>query len=238
MTLIINNDDVAKLLTIEATMDEATTVRFECGTLVTIVGVVGGIAMGMDFVALIRYPGITAETLKIIDETERAPPQEILHFEEFLKHLKGWTFSAPGKALSSWERLIPGKGFAQPATKPNLPDTKAVLAIADLALLTFGQDTLGLGLVLRWSFFLKDMEIRQAVLALCRSMVTRFRATDCILTSDFSPIWIAFGKGMSFEAAIRCAGPEHPEVSTIDELYIAVDDQGTWDSRGYWRMPL
>ena len=31
--------------------------------------------------------------------------------------------------------------------------------------------------------------------------------------------------------------PEHPEVATIEELYIA-DEQARWDPRDYWRMPL
>lgn len=30
--------------------------------------------MGMEFVALIRYPGVTAETMKVIDEIEHACP--------------------------------------------------------------------------------------------------------------------------------------------------------------------
>jgi hypothetical protein len=30
---------------------------------------------------------------------------------------------------------------------------------------------------------------------------------------------------------------EHPEVATIEELYIA-DEQARWDPRDYWRMPL
>ena len=195
--------------------------------------------MAKEFVSLIRYPGITAETLKVIDEIERGPPPEIVHFREFLKE-KGFGLSTPGKLLSSWEGPVPDSMFTEPITKPNLPDSKALLGIAEVVFLIFGQDTLGLYLVLHWDFFLTDMEIRQAVLALCRSMIVRFGGTDCILTSDFSPIWTAFRNGMSFEDAIRCAGPEHPEVSTIDELYIrcVYHDQETWDSRGYWRMPL
>jgi hypothetical protein len=42
---------------------------------------------------------------------------------------------------------------------------------------------------------------------------------------------------LGFAAVRSLLEPEHPEVATIEELYIA-DEQARWDPRDYWRMPL
>jgi hypothetical protein len=73
------------------------------------------------------------------------------------------------------------------------------------------------------------------MLAACRAFARELKATDGIITSDFSPVIDAFSRGLKFEDALRTGGDKDGEVDSLTKLYSKLPD-GSWDSSGYWRF--
>src|SRR5262249_29394746 len=63
---------------------------------------------------------------------------------------------------------------------------------------------------------------QRAMLAACTYLGQLFGATDCVITSDYSPVVQAFREGRGFDAALASAGPEHAERPTIADLHLEI----------------
>ena len=115
-------------------------------------------------------------------------------------------------------------------------------------------------------FFLTDPALQRGLLDACTCLGRLFGASDCVITSDWSPVVQAFRQGKSFEDSLAAAGPEDGERPALADLYIewpedyVIREVGrrmkykdwptdeppppgweratTWDSKGYWRMPV
>lgn len=202
--------------------------------------------MGMDFVALMKYRGPDVRLIQTLSRLQRDSPAELKLVRDLMDTLgfrcherspAGWE-SADGSSL--------GSGF-----QPNLPDMAVRWWTPEEFSLSFGEDTIRVYHLLRWHYFLTDPQLQEAMLKACVALGRLFGATDCIVTSDFNPADLASLKGMTFDAALQQAEPEHGEVANLDDLYLdypvesdlAIDSpQGwqaidrVWDSFGYWRF--
>lgn len=219
--------------------------------------------MGMDFVALIRYPG-PAAVEAAIRRLESEEPHEFRAvvalgrqkghaFAEFADK-RGWLFNRD-------ESLVPAR--------PPIPSAAHSLRLTCGFYLTFGADTVRVYHLLRWRFFLIEPDWQRVMLDAVRSLCTMLDACDCVITSDWHPADAAFFRELPFNEALEAGGPEEGEVPTISDLYqewvpeehadsifrptrdgtfrqirwdrvwpIPVGWQlvTTWDSKGYWRF--
>jgi hypothetical protein len=219
--------------------------------------------MGMDFVALIRYPG-PAAVEAAIRRLEAEEPSEFRAVVA-LGLRTGWAFAAH----------LYGRGWVSNTDdnpvqdRPQLPSLDHALRFNSSFWLTFGADTVRVYHLLRWRRFLIEPVWQLAMLNAVRSLCTRLNATDCVITSDFHPADQAFFDGASFAEALAAGGPEDGEVPTLADLYrewvpeeyadsifkptrdgsfrqIWWDREWpipegwelvtTWDSKGYWRF--
>lgn len=219
--------------------------------------------MGMDFVALIRYPG-PAAVEAVIRRLEAEEPPEFRAVVA-LGRQTGWAFAEHlyerGWVSNADDTLVPDR--------PTLPSIEHSLLFESSFFLTFGADTVRVYHLLRWRFFLIEPVWQMVMLNAVRALCTTLDATDCVITSDYHPAYAAFFDGASFAEALAAGGPEDGEVPTLADLYrewVPEEDANsifkptrdgnfrqirwdrewpipegwelvtTWGSKGYWRF--
>jgi len=207
-------------------------------------------AMGLDFSALIRYPGPTAVVLDAISRLEH-DAEDAAFAEVNACGLRG-DFDFPKyacekahwAAVEDYEELLP--------ERPTLPSLEWCLELPSSFSLTFGRDAIAVWHSLRWMYFVKETEWQQVMISAIKRFCDLLQAQDCIITSDENPAIIAFRNGASFEDALQAADQQgEGAVSHLGDLYI---DEGyaddlvfegppgessqvpLWDTHGYWRV--
>jgi hypothetical protein len=216
--------------------------------------------MGMDFVALMRYARPDEIAL---DALEADSPAELKAVARLMRSL-GFGLNN-GLRSAVWEDNA-GVDSPRLDRRPDLPTLKMALHTPEDFYLTFGRDAFEVYHLLRWMFFLTDPDLQRTMLEACTRLGRFFGATDCIITSDCSPVVQAFRQGQSFEDSLAAAGPEDGERPTIIDLYMEWPEDyvmrevgrrpqykdwpadqppppgweraTTWDSKGYWRLPV
>lgn len=173
--------------------------------------------MGMDFVALMRYGGLDERVLHALDSLEEGSPDELRAVKRLMKQRD---FAVSRAEVACW-RTSPDSRLAH---RPDLPDLTAALRTPEDFFLTFDSDAFEVYHLLRWRFFLTDSPLQRAMLDACTCLGHLFRATDCIITSDFNPVVHAFRDGKSFDEALAAAGPEDGERRSLAELYQEGED--------------
>jgi HEAT repeat protein len=182
----------------------------------------------MDFVALMKYPGPGPPLGDALDRLEAESPEELKDLRRVMEARGSSRRDQSGATWGRWtsDREVLGQ--------PGLPDTWAELHTPEDFYLSFGADTVRVYHLLRWHSFLTEPPLQAAMLEACAALGRLFGATDCVLTSDFSPLDAAFHEGAGFEEALRRGEPGHGEVPNLEDLYLSYTD--TWDSFGYWRF--
>jgi hypothetical protein len=173
--------------------------------------------VGMDFVALMKYPGPDERLQAVLDGLEIGSPEEVRSLAQLLK-ARGFAIGQQERAVWTFTDRLE---LRDPRLdwRPTLPTLKTALHLPEEFFLTFGPDAIEVYHTLRWHFFLEEPDLQRAMLDACRCLGRLFGATDCILTSDFSPVVHAFRGGLGFDAALAMAGPEEGERAALADLY-------------------
>jgi hypothetical protein len=176
--------------------------------------------MGMDFVALMKYPGPDERLSRVFDRLEVRSPAEVQALARVM-HERG--FSVGCNAAAVWEFTSrPELRDRRLGQRPRLPNLGVSLWLPEDFSITFGRDAFEIYHLLRWRFFLTERGLQRAMLDACTCLGHLLGATDCILTSDFSPAVQAFRKGQRFDASLASVGHEHGERATLAELYLEI----------------
>lgn len=174
--------------------------------------------MGMDFVALMKYTRNEGRLLRVLDALEAGSPAEVQALAG-LMHARGMGYPDHEPA-SFWEFTSrPELRNPRLVRRPLQPNLGAALRLPEGFSLTFGPDAVEVYHVLRWHFFLTDPELRRAMLDACGSLARLLGTTDCIVTSDLSPVVQAFRQGQSFDACLASAEAEDAERPSLADLY-------------------
>jgi len=176
--------------------------------------------MGMDFVALMKYGGPGERLSRVLDRLEAGSPAAVQALARRM-HERGLGLGREEPA--AWEftsrRELRNRRLAR---RPGLPNLGVSLWLPEGFSLTFGRDAVELYHLLRWHFFLTEPGLQRAMLEACTCLGRVLGATDCVVTSDFSPVVHAFRDGLGFDASLASAGPEHGERPTLAELYLEI----------------
>lgn len=225
--------------------------------------------MGMDFVVLLKYGGPDDRVLRVLDWLEVTSPAEVRTARRLIR-AHGYHDHADEPAAWVSHRK-PELRDPRLDRRPQLPNRDVALRLPEDFFLTFGRDAVEVYHLLRWRAFLTEPDLQQAMLAACSRLAGLLGATDCIITSDFSPVVHAFREGQGFDASLAAAGPDHGERPDLADLYQEIAEDyilrfverpgnggqteyrdwdrdkplppgweraSTWDSKGYWRLPL
>ena len=133
-------------------------------------------------------------------------------------------------------KWISATDYSEEIARPTTIDSSHCLLTCEGFHVRFGSGAIGLWHPLRWPRFVRDIEWQQAMLAACRGRAAMVDASDVIVTRDGSPIVTAFYRGATYHEALTAGGEREAQVASISELYEIVDEHGTWESHGYWRM--
>jgi hypothetical protein len=176
----------------------------------------------MDFVALMKYGGPDERLARVLDLLEAGSPEEVQALARLL-HERG--FGLGHKPEATWEFTSrPELRDPRLAHRPSLPNLGVALWLPEGFSLTFGPDGVEVYHLLRWHFFLTEPDLQLAVLDACRCLAHLFAVTDCIITSDFSPVVEAFRKGQGFDDSLASAGPEDGERASLADLYLEIPE--------------
>jgi hypothetical protein len=176
--------------------------------------------MGMDFVALMKYGGPDERLSRVLDRLEAGSPEHVRGLAR-LMHERGFGLGREEPAV--WEfRYRPELRDRRLVHRPMLPNLGVSLWLPEGFLLTFGKDAIEVYHLLRWHFFLTEHDLQRAMLDACTCFGHLFGATDCVVTSDFSPVVQAFREGQGFDASLASAGPEHGERLTLADLSLEI----------------
>lgn len=186
--------------------------------------------MGMDFVALLKYGGPDERLRAVLDELEAGSPPEVQAWAQ------AWGLR-PNEEPATWQyHNRPELLDPRLDRRPALPDLRVLLRLPEEFCLTFGADAVEVYHPLRWYHFLTEPALQRPMLDACAELAEWLGASDCVLTSDLSPIIRGFREGMSFDAALASVGPEDGERPHLRDLFL--DRPDGWSSRGYWRLSL
>ena len=170
--------------------------------------------MGMDFIALMKY---TKPAKSALDLLEADSPAEL---QAVARLMRDQGFALNNDLRSAvWEYNAEVDGHRLDR-RPELPTLKVALHTPENFFLTFGRDALEVYHLLRWMFFLTDPALQRGLLDACTCLGRLFGASDCVITSDWSPVIQAFRQGKSFEDSLAAAGPEDGERPALADLYI------------------
>lgn len=188
--------------------------------------------MGMDYVALLKYPGPGERLSRALDYLEaESPPAVRAAFQVFLSSgmvrpaTRGWEYKRRGDLRNP-----------QVNCRPTLPSHEFWLGLPEEFYLTFGPDTVQVYPVLRWYVFLTDPAIQTALLDATVALAGLLGATEAVVTSDHHPAVVASDEGVPFEEALLAGGLRDGERPSLADL--SEDTAESWDSHGYWRLPL
>src|SRR5262245_16754771 len=184
--------------------------------------------MGMDFSAIIKYGGPQANDAAI-RSLETQPLLELRRVKDLWRK-RGFSASLEG---GGWIDMLAG---GAPVGRPSLPSTRGSLKTQAGFILTFTADAVAVSHPLRWQMFLTDPEWQSVMLGACSALTTWLGGDEYLVTRDESPAVLALFEGATYEEAIGRALRQEPEVSRLADLYIQVNDTGTWDSRGFLRV--
>jgi hypothetical protein len=178
--------------------------------------------MGMDFSALLHYEGPTGSMCSAIDQLEIAPSHPVT--DAVVEHGRdqGFAFAQCAKDSATWRTFADWETTL--SARPQLPDLSFYLQLPSDFCLTFGHDAVWIYHTLRWIFFVSEEKWQTVMLDAMRYFSDLFKASECIITSDFNPAIIAFREGHEFSRALHVAEPEHGEVASFDELYEELED--------------
>jgi hypothetical protein len=171
----------------------------------------------MDFVALMKYGGPDKWLHRVLDRLEVESPEEVRRLSQ---SLDAGGYSTGREEVAVWMFSARRSHLRDPRldSRPRLPNLGAALCLPEGFFLTFGPDAIELYHLLRWSFFLEEPPIQQAMLEACVCLGRLFGATDCIITSDFSPVVHEFRAGHGFDAALSVEEPEDGERANLADL--------------------
>lgn len=208
--------------------------------------------MGLDFSALIRYPGPSGDVLQSIARLERGDKVPALDEVVACGLRSDFNFAKSGPASPSWHQL--GDWERALAERASLPSLDTYLDLPSGFSLTFGRDAVWVYHLLRWMFFCSEAEWQRVMLAAVQWFCELLTASECIVTRDEHPAVLAFRRGVSFEEAIRGAAEQgEGPVAKLEDLYIDagyaedlvyLGENGEeiaiplWDTHGYWRLDL
>jgi hypothetical protein len=161
----------------------------------------------MDFVAMLRYGGPDERLSQVLDRLEAGSPAAVQALAR-LMHERGLGLGRDEAAV--WEITSrPELRVRRLGRRPRLPNLGVSLWLPEGFSLTFGRDAIEVYHLLRWHFFLTEPGLQRAMFDACTYLGRLLGATDCVVTSDFSPVAQAFRDGLGFDASQASAGPEH-----------------------------
>jgi hypothetical protein len=169
-------------------------------------------------------------TDKRILAIESTSPEEAQKIGELWR---SYEFSPARLSCAGW---ITTAVEPKPHPKPSLPSLTTSFRTAEAFYLTFGRDAVAIYHPLRWYTFLTELAWQKAMVDACRAFGRLFVASDGIVTRDESPVIKAFFNGLTYKEALQQNERQEIAVGTLSDLYEMVDDEGTWDSHGYWRF--
>jgi len=173
--------------------------------------------MGMDFVALLKYGGPDDPVLRNVESLAAGSPPELKVLSTLFRERKySWGQGTGSVWTSGHEHICDGR--------PALPNLTVALRTPDDFFLTFGKDTIRVYHLLRWLFFLTDPILQKAMLTACRCLSRMFGASDCIITSDFSPVNGAFLDGHTFCDSLKAGDSEDGEREVLADLYLEIPE--------------
>jgi hypothetical protein len=176
--------------------------------------------MGMDFVALMKYAGPGKRLWRALTRLEAGSPEEIQALAQ-LMHERVFTGGHHDAAVWSC-KARPELRDPTLDCRPALPNVGIALRLPEDFFLTFGHDAVEAYHLLRWHLFLTEPDLQRAMLDACLCLARLFAATDCVLTSDYSPVVHAFREGKGFDESLASAGPEDGERPSLTDLYLEV----------------
>lgn len=176
--------------------------------------------MGMDFTALMKYGEPDERLSRVLDRLEAGSPAAVQALAR-LMHDRGIGLGRDEAAV--WEFTSrPELRDRRLGQRPRVPNLGVSLWLPEGFSLTFGQDAVEVYHLLRWHFFLTEPGLQRAMLDACTCLGRVLGATDCVVTSDFSPVVHAFRDGLGFDASLASAGPEDGERPNLADLYLEI----------------
>lgn len=186
--------------------------------------------MGSHFFALLKCKSPTYSHDDRIIQLENEPPAYSNALIDRCRSSRSY--------LAERTNWISADDFSESIDRPLEIGLEHCLRVCDGCHLLFSEDSIGIWHPLRWSNFVCDAEWQHPMLIACRGYSAYFFATDVIITRDGSPIVRAFQDRAIFDDAVAAGVGNEGEVSDIKDLYEIIDEHGTWDSHGFWRLPV
>jgi hypothetical protein len=186
--------------------------------------------MGIDFSALLECPRFSGIDDRRIIDLERGSPKEVREVESLWR---AYLYFSYDDAEGGW---VTSEVFPEPIPRPSTLSLSVSYRTGEFFYLTFGTDAVAIYHPLRLREFLTDVQWTQAMVGACRALARVMNATDGLITRDESPVIRSFRDGASYAKALQAATGQWGEVPSCNALYEKIDDQGTWDSHGYWRF--
>jgi hypothetical protein len=171
--------------------------------------------MGMNFVTLMKYAGPDENVIRIVDALAEKSPDDVRALAGLFRE-RGFPDLGQG-TCSQWEDLFEEKPYD---CRPSLPNMRISLGTPEDFFLTFGRDIVQVWHLLRWIYFLTDPILQPAMIDACRCLARLFAATDCIITSDYSPVVAAFVDGQDFDSVLLAGTGEDGERESVADLYV------------------
>ena len=184
--------------------------------------------MGWSFAALMRCPVFTGMDDPRIESIEAGSPPAVRNIRRLMLSC-GFAVIEP-----SYEGWVTFENFPEPIARPWSLTLDAAFETHEDFFLTFGDDSVEIFHPLSWDTVLTDKKWERAMLEACRALAEVFEATEGIVTRNESPAIIAVGEIGLYDEALEHAQGEEGEREHLRELYEIIEDDGTWDSHGYW----
>ena len=186
--------------------------------------------MGLDFTALIHYPGPRASREGIRSlEKESTREMKAVH-----RHWDA-SFHFPLRGRSThWGSLSRSGQTDGPPDEPSRDD---YLCTRERFYLTFCVDCVIVYHPLRWQIFLLEPPWQRKMLAACLSIGRVLGGDELLITRDESDLVDLVREGLGYEAALKRVADTERAVDSLEDLYLEPDDS-TWDSKGYLRRRL
>lgn len=118
--------------------------------------------------------------------------------------------------------------------------------------ITIGNHCVRIYHLLRWNTFLTDSSWQTPMIDACVGIANLCNASECVITSDYSPLNCSFSEGKTFDEVLQVEDEGDGEKHEIADLYqelqqdsdLAIksdggqrQEVGIWDSKGFWKVP-
>lgn len=173
--------------------------------------------MGLDFSALIHYPGPNGEVSKSIARLEDGEEDAAIKEVVACGKRNGFAFANHATDVVHWRSLFDYK--KRFTGRPDLPSRTACLSLTSDFHLMFAADVIWVYHTLRWRFFVTEIEWQRIMLGAISHFCQLFSAIDCIITYDQNRAVNSARDGMLYSDALVEAERGEGEVETLDDLY-------------------